>query len=309
MPRWTQYFQPAIAGAIIGSIGYFGFPQVMGAGYEFMDQAIHSQFTWQVLLILGGLKILSTTLSFASGTPGGMFAPTLFIGAMLGGAVGLIEHLYVPNLTGSVGTYALVGMGVLFAAFLRAPLTSVFMVLEVSGNYSIILPVIVANTIAYLLSRSLQPVPIFEVLTRQDGLLLPSMEEQREEEVLRVEDAMRAYSGPILEADEAAEAADVRAAASKEPVLLARVPTGIWYATTREILQSAPPHSLVADAVQGGSLPVLFPDIPLEAALRRFHDYEILPVVNRANQLTLEGVLTLDMVLKRYRAATHEPSS
>src|SRR4051812_12006479 len=80
LPRWTQYFQPAIAGLIIGLIGYFGFPQIMGAGYEYMDQAMHSQFTIEMLLILAGLKIIATTLSFTSGTPGGMFAPTLFVG-------------------------------------------------------------------------------------------------------------------------------------------------------------------------------------------------------------------------------------
>ncbi|PYX86705.1 MAG: chemotaxis protein CheA, partial [Acidobacteria bacterium] len=88
LPRWSQYFQPGVAGLLIGLIGYFGFPQVMGAGYDYIDQAMHNQFTWKMLAILAGLKILSTTLSFVSGTPGGMFAPTLFIGAMLGGAVG-----------------------------------------------------------------------------------------------------------------------------------------------------------------------------------------------------------------------------
>lgn len=307
LPRWTQYLQPAVAGLIIGCIGYFGFPQVMGAGYEFMDQAMHSQFTWQVLLILGALKILSTTLSFTSGTPGGMFAPTLFIGAMLGGAIGVIERSQLPSLTGSVGTYALVGMGVLFAAFLRAPLTSVFMVLEVSGNYSIILPVIVANTIAYLLSRSLQPTPIFEVLTRQDGLLLPSMEEQREEEVLRVEDAMRAYDAPILDADELAYAAADRAVSANEPQLLVRGPAATWFVTTREALRNSSRLDTVAHSLQTEPLPLLFPDIPLESALRRFHEHMVLPVVNRANQSKLEGILTLDLVLKRYRAATYEP--
>src|ERR1700733_4996605 len=138
LPRWTQYFQPAIAGLLIGLIAFLGAPQVMGAGYDFMDQAMHGQFTWQFLAILAVLKIVATTLSFASGTPGGMFAPTLFIGAMLGGAVGGVEHIFFPQLSGSTGTYVLVGMGVLFAGFLRAPLTSVFMVLEVSGNYEII---------------------------------------------------------------------------------------------------------------------------------------------------------------------------
>ena len=156
LPHWTQYFQPAAAGLIIGLIGYFGAPQVMGAGYEFMDQAMHDQFTWQMLATLAGLKILATTLSFTSGTPGGMFAPTLFIGAMLGGAVGGLErHFWGAHLTGSTGTYALVGMGVLFAGFLRAPMTSVFMVLEVSGEYSIIVPVIIANTVAYVLLAQL----------------------------------------------------------------------------------------------------------------------------------------------------------
>ncbi|HKT71153.1 MAG TPA: chloride channel protein, partial [Terriglobales bacterium] len=74
-PAWTQHFQPAVAGLLIGFIGYLGFPQVMGAGYAYMDQAMHSQYTWEILGILAGLKILATTISFVSGTPGGMFAP------------------------------------------------------------------------------------------------------------------------------------------------------------------------------------------------------------------------------------------
>src|SRR2546430_4709010 len=143
LPRWLQLFQPAMAGLIIGAIAMAGRPELMGAGYEFMDQAMHDQFPWKIMAILAGLKILTTVLSFSSGTPGGMFAPTLFIGAMLGGAVGGVERLLFPHLTGSIGTYALVGMGVLFAGFLRVPMTSVFMVLEVSGNYSIIVPVMV----------------------------------------------------------------------------------------------------------------------------------------------------------------------
>ena len=164
LPRWTQYFQPAVAGLLIGVIAIVGFPQVMGAGYEYMDQAMHGQFTWQFLAMLAVLKILATLLSFTSGTPGGMFAPTLFIGAMLGAAVGGAQHALLPHLTGSPGTYALVGMGVLFAGFLRAPMTSVFMVLEVSGNYSIIVPVIVANTFAYVIARGLQPIAIFDLI-------------------------------------------------------------------------------------------------------------------------------------------------
>src|SRR5580698_296110 len=201
LPGWTQYFQSAIAGLLIGCIARLGAPQIMGAGYEYMDRAMHGQFTWQMLALLAGLKIIATLLSFSSGTPGGMFAPTLFIGAMLGASIGGAEHIFLPHLTISPGTYALVGMGVLFAGFLRAPMTSVFMVLEVSGNCSIILPVMVANTFAYFISRTLQPVSIFDALTRQDGLDLPSMEEQREENILHVEDAMQP-AGNILKAAE-----------------------------------------------------------------------------------------------------------
>ena len=181
LPHWTQHFQSAVAGLLVGLIAFLGAPQVMGAGYDFMDQAMRGQYAWKLLAVLAALKIIATTLSFTSGTPGGMFAPTLFVGAMLGGAVGGVEHVWFPHLAGSTGTYALVGMGVLFAGFLRVPMTSVFMVLEVSGNYEIIVPVIVANTFAYVVSRSLQPIPIFDLLTRQDGLVLPSLEEAREE--------------------------------------------------------------------------------------------------------------------------------
>ncbi|HWR13341.1 MAG TPA: chloride channel protein [Terriglobales bacterium] len=305
MPRWALYFQPAVAGLLIGLIGYLGFPQVMGAGYEYIDQALHNQFTWQMLLALAALKIVATTLSFSSGTPGGMFAPTLFIGAMLGAAVGLIEKTQLQGLTGSTGTYALVGMGVLFAAFLRAPLTSIFMVLEVSGNYSIIIPVIVANTIAYLVSRSLQPTPIFEVLTRQDGLHLPSMEEQREEEVLRVEDAMRAYDVPVLHCDELAHIAAARVTASRAHFLVRRQ-SGEWFSVSADELRTAPSDATIGDLITT-PLPVFFPDIPLETALRNLHGFELLPVVHRANLGKLEGVITLDLILKRYRAISREP--
>ncbi len=103
LPRWTHYFQPAIAGLLIGMIALLGAPQIMGAGYEYIDQAMHGQFTWEFLAILAGLKIVATLLSFTSGTPGGMFAPTLFIGAMLGAAVAGAQHALLPQLTGSPG--------------------------------------------------------------------------------------------------------------------------------------------------------------------------------------------------------------
>jgi CIC family chloride channel protein len=305
LPRWSQYFQPAIAGLLIGIIAVLGAPQVMGAGYEYIDQAMHGQFTWEFLAMLAGLKIVATLLSFVSGTPGGMFAPTLFIGAMLGAAVGGAEHVLFPHLTGSPGTYALVGMGVLFAGFLRAPMTSVFMVLEVSGNYSIIVPVILANTVAYLISRGLQPTAIFDLLTRQDGLELPSMEEQREEDILRVEDAMQPVDGPVLDAEKTLDQALQQLDHSEiERVLVRLTPSG-WGSVSKQELLTMASEGKGATALREllpiAPVPFLHPDHPLETALRYVDRWPVVPVVSRADFRHLEGVVTQRHVLERYR--------
>ena len=311
---WTL-LQPGLAGLLVGGIGYFGLPQVMGAGYEAIDQAMHAQFAFKVLILLAVFKIIATTLSFSSGTPGGMFAPTLFTGAMLGAAVGSFEKHYFPGLTGSTGSYALVGMGVLFAAFLRAPLTSVFMVLEVSGNYSVILPVILANTIAYLISRALQPVPIFELFTHQDGLYLPSMEEEREERHdLHFEDALGPIGVPVFKGSEslvdarksitdAFETNDVDA-------VLIQCKDSAWYAATRSELESIfaamtsdqDSKQTLESSLGPDRTPTMFPDQPLASALPYFRRWPLLPISNRAMRGALEGVLSQADVLRRYQA-------
>jgi CIC family chloride channel protein len=305
LPAWTQYLQSAVAGGIIGLIGYLGAPQVMGAGYGYMDQAMHDQFTWKLLAVFAGLKILATTLSFVSGTPGGMFAPALFVGAMLGGSIGGVERYFNPSLTGSTGTYALVGMGVLFAGFLRAPMTSVFMVLEVSGNYSIVVPVIVANTFAYLISRSLQPTPIFDVLSRQDGLDLPSMEEQREESVLRVEDAMQSPVDPVLSSDDTVDAACEKLRNSKAEVLLVRLHPDGWSSVSRQALEdlakAGQGEQTLAKVLPAARLPYLHPDSSLDMALRYVQRTPLVPVVSRADFSKLEGLISSEAVMNQYR--------
>jgi chloride channel protein, CIC family len=305
-PHWTQYLQPAAAGLLVGVIGYLGAPQVMGAGYQFIDQAMRDQFSWRWMLALAGLKMFATTASFVSGTPGGMFAPTLFIGAMLGGSVGAVERHFFPGLTGSTGTYALVGMGVLFAGFLRAPMTSLFMVLEVSGNYSIIVPVIVANTCSYVLSRSLQPAPIFDVLTRQDGLDLPSMEEQRDERVLRVEDAMQPPPDAILDARETVDQARSHVQNAESDLFLVRLDPSGWSSVTQEALKlfagEGKAEMTIGSVLPGERLPYLHPDLPLETALRYVQRAQIVPVVSRADFRKLEGVISRDAVLSKYGA-------
>jgi CIC family chloride channel protein len=203
-------------------------------------------------------------------------------------------------------------MGVLFAAFLRAPLTSVFMVLEVSGNYSIILPVILANTIAYLISRVLQPVPIFELFTHQDGLYLPSMEEEREGVDLRFEDALLPVTLPVLPGSNTLWSAKQALAANADAkAVLIQCSDATWYAARQTELDAllagvtsetdAPASATLESRLGPERTPLIFPDQPLASALPHFRRWPVLPVSNRAMRGALEGVLSLDDVLKRYQ--------
>lgn len=310
LPKWTQIVQPGLAGLLVGCVGFFGFPQVMGAGYSTIDHAMHGQYLWHVLLALAVLKILATTISFSSGTPGGMFAPTLFIGAMLGASVGSFEKHFFPHLPVSVGVYALVGMGVLFAGFLRVPLTSVFMVFELSGNYTIVLPVILANTLAYLIARSLQPVPIFETFTLQDGLNLPSMEEAREETTLRIEDALHPFDGQVFVGSDPAADIARKVQEEKEEVALIRTARNRWYvlpaADLPKLVQaSTRVDQPIEELLPDDRAPFLYPDLPLNETLAHFNRWPILPIVNRAVSGLLEGVVSQADVLKCYQEHSH----
>jgi len=307
LPGWTQYLMPAVAGVLIGLIGQH-FPQVMGAGYAYMDQAMHDQYTWEVLGILAGLKLVATVLSFSSGTPGGLFAPTLVMGAMVGGAVGGVERLLFPHLTGPLGAYALVGMGALFAGILRAPMTSVFLVLEVSGNYAIILPVIISTALAYLISRSLQPTPIFDLLSRQDGLDLPSLEEDRELAVLHVEDAMHAPTPQTTVSLQALPSPEVIESLPGD-FFLVQDGSGYWGGLDKaKLLDLASDQAAGVDS-HPQELPQLYPDQSLDIALRQMGEWPLLPVVHRADSSKLVGVVSLADIIETYRKrgpALHE---
>jgi CIC family chloride channel protein len=307
LPPWTQYVQPAAAGLLIGIVG-LRIPQAMGAGYPYIDQALHNQYTWEILAVLGFAKILTTSLSFVSGTPGGMFAPTLFIGAMIGGAIGGLEHHFFPQISASVGPFALVGMGTFFAGFLRVPITSVFMVVETTGNYSIVLPVMISNTIAYLISRKYQDVALFDLLAKQDDLELPSMEEQREQAVLRVEDAMRKPESVSLQAGDTLARALELAETSPEEIVLVRFPTGRWASVTKKELSAQASNrskeTQLRELLSTARIPILHPDQRLDDVLRHIQGHLLLPVVSRAGSRKLEGVISLPDILSAYKRAT-----
>jgi chloride channel protein, CIC family len=183
-------------------------------------------------------------------------------------------------------------------------MTSVFMVLEVSGNYEIIVPVIVANTFSYVVSRSLQPIPIFDLLTRQDGLILPSLEEEREEAILRVEDAMLPVPKTILNGQDYVDASARRVQDSTDSVFLVRMHPTSWNVISREQLQrlfrEGKGELTLASVLPAQPLPSLYPDLPLDSALRYVNAYPLVPVVNRADSRRLEGVISRDSVFEKY---------
>jgi CIC family chloride channel protein len=303
LPPWTWYIQPAIAGVLIGVTALW-FPQVLGAGYDAIDQAMHDAFGWRTLAALCLVKLLATATSFVTGTPGGLFAPTLFMGAMLGAAVCGVERQIAPGLAGPIGAYALIGMGTMFAGILRAPMTSVFMIVEVSGNYSIILPVMISNTLAYVVSRQLQRHPLFDVLARQDGTELPSMEEEREVEAHSVEDAMHSVDGALLDGTVSLEQANERVARLSGDFFLVSFGAGAWGGISRHALRdlgATNPTTPLAETIAPFARPYLYPDQSIESALRALQERPFLPVVHRADPSLVVGLLALDDVLRLYR--------
>jgi CIC family chloride channel protein len=199
-------------------------------------------------------------------------------------------------------------MGTLFAGFLRAPMTSVFMVLEVSGNYSIILPVIISNAIAYVIARRFQETPIFDLITREEGLDLPSMEEGREQTTLLVETAMRKPVGLILKASDTVGDAASRLADMTEDPLLVSYDTGRWTlvykSTLLEAVKAGKAGQQLSSILPSTRLSRLHPDQSLDLALRLIRDAPFLPVVHRADARHLVGLLSLDDILAAYRRAS-----
>ncbi|HWU87954.1 MAG TPA: chloride channel protein, partial [Kofleriaceae bacterium] len=174
LPVWLR---PAIGGAATGAIAVgvmllVGVGGITGGGYEVLVGALSGRYTVEVLLVLGACKLIATVLSYGSGGAGGIFAPALFLGAMLGGAFGALDVELFGHAHSQVGAFALVGMGAVFAGTIRAPITSVLIIIEMTAGYGLTLPLMISNTIAYGLARRLRPVPIYEAFLEQDGIQL-----------------------------------------------------------------------------------------------------------------------------------------
>lgn len=168
VPGWLK---PAIGGFAVGIVGLFA-PQAMGGGYETLSDALKGNLSLTLMMTLSLAKVVTTVLSYGSGGSGGIFAPSLFIGGMVGGTIGRIVEAAFPQSQTAPGAFTLVGMGASFCGVIRAPITSVLIIFEMTGNYSLILPLMVASAVSYTIASRLQPLPIYEALLMQDGIHL-----------------------------------------------------------------------------------------------------------------------------------------
>ena len=173
LPRKTQWWHPVVGGVAVGLMGWL-VPQVLGVGYTYVGTALNGSMALKLMLLLVLLKLVGVTVSYASGNAGGIFGPSLFLGAMLGGAIGAVAHHLLPGYTATPGAYALVGMGAVFAGIVRVPMTSVLMIFEMTRDYAVIVPLMIANLTSLFISRRFQKQPIYEALAHQDGIHLPS---------------------------------------------------------------------------------------------------------------------------------------
>lgn len=175
VPPWAR---PALGGLLTGLIALMalelvGTLGVAGGGYETLARGLRGDLPMRVLAVLCVAKFAATIASYSSGGAGGIFAPTLFIGAMLGGLLGEIDRLVLMHPDTQLGAFALVGMGAFFAAVVRAPMTSILIVFEMTGSYKLVLPLMVANAVAYVTARAWNPTPIYDALLEQDGRHMP----------------------------------------------------------------------------------------------------------------------------------------
>lgn len=179
-PQWAT---PAVGGLILGVIGIgalllTGSVSVFGIGYGQLAAQLQASLPLKMLIILGTFKLIATVVSYSSGSSGGIFGPSLYIGGMIGGAVGLLTKFILGGPQIQPEAFALVGMGAVFAGVVRAPVTSIIIIFEMTNNYSIILPLMIANIASYIIAIELSPTPIYDALLLQDGIRLPQEERQ-----------------------------------------------------------------------------------------------------------------------------------
>lgn len=305
MPEWLK---PALGGLLLGAMG-IAMPQVLGTGHEATEAAMLGHLGALSLIVLSAAKILATSLTLGSGGSGGVFSPSLFIGAMLGGFTGRAFSVVLPGIVGSPGAYALVGMGALFAGATRAPITAIIIVFEMTNDYEIILPVMTAVVIATLVSRLLSEETIYTLKLIRRGIRLGAPKEDALA-MMAVRDVMREKFESIGEDTKLVDLIDriQRGAQHGFPVVdgQGKLAGLITFAQVRAALSLIGElgEMVVAGELMLAPPPVAFPDESIAQIAERLEisDVDRLPVVDPDDPGRIIGLITHGDIIRAYRS-------
>jgi chloride channel protein, CIC family len=308
VPAWAR---PGVGGLVTGALAVVALAWlktggVTGGGYDVLSEALSGKLVVHALLALCALKLAATVFSYGSGGAGGIFAPSLFIGGMLGGAFGFLDVRLLGHARVEVGAFALVGMGAVFAGIVRAPITSVLIIFEMTNGYGLILPLMIANMTSYGLARRFRPTPIYEALLEQDGIHLPHRRGQLSHalERLRVAEAM---TTELVTLDAAMDTAAAVKHVEREdystfPVLEA---SGSFVglvsrARLRRTLAEGGGHQKVRRLVDSKSRAHVRPEDPLVRAVVRMSQAETrqLAVLDGRGGAQLVGLVTMSDIVR-----------
>ncbi len=305
VPHWLK---PALAGVAVGVVGIF-LPDVFGEGYHTIE-AILGQVGPPVLILLALLaaKLVLTPVSIGGGFPGGVFAPSLFLGAVLGGAYGLLAEGMFPGLDIAPPAFAMVGMAAVLAGAVHAPLTAILLLFEMTNDYRIILPLMFAVVISLLVSQRLQPDSVYTLGLARKGIRLQRGRDVEVLEGLTVGEVMQPSAAVLGEAETLPHALAIllRHRQHGLPVVdAAGQLTGVITLQDIDAVPAAEREQYTVGQVCTRDLLVAYPDETIGAALRRMgaRDVGRMPVVARENPRQLLGLLRSADLVRAYDAA------
>ena len=282
-----------IGGAIIGIMAIF-LPEVLGVGYESMDLVLTNGLPFVLVCVLLFGKIFATSISLGAGTSGGIFAPSLFMGSMLGGAMGKIFNLFYPNITADPGAYALVGMAAMVAAATHAPITAILVIFEMTAEYSVILPLMITSIIAMVISSRLLDGSIYTIKLKRRGIDIYGGTDLNILKKLDVNKVMKPRV-EIIQEDASLKDLLETMSTSDQPTIYVCDPhlklTGlVTQGMVRRFLnhmESIPEDAIVKDLCQT-QYPSITESTPIHDALQRLLDADMLaiPVVDSMGNLT-----------------------
>lgn len=298
--------KPALGGLILGLIGVF-YPQVFSDGYDTIRLTLYGNMLVWLTLILIFLKIAATSLTLGSGNSGGIFAPSLFIGAVTGGTFGFLAHMVFPDITATEGAYALVGMAALVAGTTHAPITAMLIIFEMTSDYRIILPLMVSVVFSTLVARRLFEPSIYSIKLIKRGIFLKG---GRDTAVLRgskVSEVMdRDFDTIRADTPMARILEKVEASKGTTFMVTDRVGKFVGILSFQDLLGILTQHTLdylvIAKDIATTDYVTVYPDDDLENAQQKLavKDSKLIPVVNRNDPSIILGVLRREDLVRYY---------